>query len=254
MTNRARGLVAIGDSITRGSGEAMLGLRMQSWALWLAEALGLPYSCLAEDGARVADALVRQAPRLHGPYDLGCLYIGVNDVRMPGFDGGAYELALDELALSLSLHAKRLLIVQIPTDLGRPPASADAIAHANVTIERVAARHRAVVLAPRGLRGPTLVTPDAVHLTARGEAHLALLAAAALRALDFAPDQAELCDALAPLGEGPRLRYLLGSHAVAQLRDWRRRAAERIERERTALGSARRAAPSDATISHWRNN
>lgn len=222
-----RGLVAVGDSITRGSGEATLGLRMQSWALWLAAALGIPYTCLAQDGAGVADALARQAPRLCGPYELGCLYIGVNDVRAPGFDGAAYALALDELALSLSLHCRRLLLVQIPPDLGRPRAPADAIGGANATIARVAARHRALVLAPRGLRGRTLVMPDAVHLTARGQAHLAMLAVIAVR--EWLPaDERELRDALAPLRERPRLRYALGAGALAQLRDWRRRLRERL--------------------------
>ena len=33
-----RGLVALGDSITNGHGEPALGVPMQSWAQWLAEA------------------------------------------------------------------------------------------------------------------------------------------------------------------------------------------------------------------------
>ncbi|MHB1469497.1 MAG: GDSL-type esterase/lipase family protein, partial [Solirubrobacteraceae bacterium] len=223
----ARGLVALGDSITRGSGETMLGLRMQSWALWLAEALELPYTCLAEDGARVGDALERQAPRLRGPYEIGCIYIGVNDVRAPGFDASSYAHALDELTLSASLHARRLLMLRIPADLGRPPARAEAIAEANATIVWVASRHQALVVGLRGLRGPMLVMPDAVHLTARGEAHVALLAARALHAEGLAVREDALLEALAPLREAPRLRYLLGARAMAQLRDWRRQLRER---------------------------
>ena len=46
-----RGLVALGDSITNGHGEPALGVPMQSWAQWLAEALALPFTKLARDGA-----------------------------------------------------------------------------------------------------------------------------------------------------------------------------------------------------------
>lgn len=223
-----RGLVAIGDSITCASGEAMLGLRMQSWALWLAEALSLPYTCLAEDGARVADALARQAPRLRGAYDLGCVYVGVNDVRAPGFDGSAYRQALDELLLVASLHCERLLLVALPGAIGVPSAPAGAIAEANDSIAEVARRHRALRLVPRGLHGAERVMPDAVHLTARGEAHLALLAAGELRAAGFDVDESGLREALTPLGGGARLRYLLGARALAQARDWWRRGRERL--------------------------
>ena len=52
-----RGLVALGDSITNGHGEPALGVTMQSWAQWLAEELGLPFTKLARDGARAADVL-----------------------------------------------------------------------------------------------------------------------------------------------------------------------------------------------------
>jgi GDSL-like Lipase/Acylhydrolase family len=226
-----RGLVAIGDSITRGSGEAMLGLRMQSWALWLAEALGLPYTCLAEDGALARDALARQAPRLLGPYDLGCVYVGVNDVRAPQWDAPAYRTALDELLLVTSLHCRRLLVIALPQAIGVPPAPAAAIEAANVAIGEVAASHRALVVEPRGLRGSELAMPDAVHLTARGEAHLALLAAVALRAAGLAADEADLRDALSPLRDGPRLRYMLGARKIAQARDWRRRSQEWLLRK-----------------------
>src|SRR3954447_2407291 len=74
-----RGLVALGDSITNGHGEPALGVHSQSWAQWLAEALELPFTKLAADGARAADVLRDQVPRLRGPYDLACVYAGVND-------------------------------------------------------------------------------------------------------------------------------------------------------------------------------
>src|SRR3954447_3624573 len=86
-----RGLVALGDSITNGHGEPALGVHPQSWAQWVAEVLELPFTKLATDGAQAADVLARQIPRLDGPYDVGCVYAGVNDVRDPAFNSAAYE-------------------------------------------------------------------------------------------------------------------------------------------------------------------
>jgi hypothetical protein len=52
VSETRRGLVALGDSITRGrGGTPALGVHFQSWAQWLAEALELPLTNLAGDGA-----------------------------------------------------------------------------------------------------------------------------------------------------------------------------------------------------------
>src|SRR3954464_9997336 len=85
------GVLALGDSITNGGGELQWGVALQSWALWLARGLGMPYTGHALDGATVATVLGVQIPRHEahppaGPYDVGCLYIGVNDVRGPAWD------------------------------------------------------------------------------------------------------------------------------------------------------------------------
>ena len=45
------GVLAFGDSITNGGGELQWGVALQSWALWTARALGLPYTPYASDGA-----------------------------------------------------------------------------------------------------------------------------------------------------------------------------------------------------------
>ena len=56
MTAACRlGVLALGDSITNGGGELQWGVALQSWALWLARGLGLPYTPQASDGARVED-------------------------------------------------------------------------------------------------------------------------------------------------------------------------------------------------------
>src|SRR4029434_2371481 len=47
------GVIAFGDSITNGGGELQWGVALQSWALWTARGLGLPYTGCAIDGASI---------------------------------------------------------------------------------------------------------------------------------------------------------------------------------------------------------
>src|SRR4051812_3068641 len=102
MTVR-RGMVALGDSITRGRGGApALGVHPQSWALWLAEALELPVTNLGVDGAQAADVLREQVPRLQGPYDLATLHVGANDARAAGFDAAGFEAAVAAVLRTLT--------------------------------------------------------------------------------------------------------------------------------------------------------
>jgi hypothetical protein len=225
-----RGLVAIGDSLTRGSGQGMLGLPMQSWALWTAEALGLPYTCLARDGAGAHEALSEQVPRLRGPYDLACVYIGVNDVRTPGFDAPAYAGALERIVFAAVEEARVLVLVSLPGAIGRPPAPPAAIAAANADIEALAAAAGAVQVDAGAVCGPELVLADAVHLTARGQARLALVACEALARAGLAVDEQELRDALRPLSASQRLRYALGAGAADRARDRRRLLVEAARR------------------------
>ena len=49
--DRRLGVLAFGDSITNGGGELQWGVALQSWALWTARGLGLPYTGCAADGA-----------------------------------------------------------------------------------------------------------------------------------------------------------------------------------------------------------
>ncbi|HEX5224389.1 MAG TPA: GDSL-type esterase/lipase family protein [Solirubrobacteraceae bacterium] len=230
------GLVAVGDSITRGGGQAMPGLRMQSWALWLAEALEMPYTCLARDGARAKDALGGQLPRLRGPYDLGCVHLGVNDVRAPGFELDGFAAALREVVAAVRGCSERLLLVALPPALGVPPAPAHAIAAANAEIARLAEEHGAVLVTLETLAGPELVQPDRVHLTARGEAHIALLACRALDAAGVRADTGDVLRALAPMRGSARLRWLLTGRTPAAVRDLRRRAREAVERRTVGSG------------------
>ena len=175
MTACRLGVLALGDSITNGGGELQWGVALQSWALWVARGLGLPFTTFAVDGARMAHVAGEQlrALRERSPaqarYDLGCLYAGVNDVRSPDWDREAfaadYALAYDALAA----RCDRVLVVTIPLDLGRPRAGR-AVEEANAVIE--ASRARSCSTCGRfGARN--LVMADHVHPTAFGQVWIA---------------------------------------------------------------------------------
>jgi lysophospholipase L1-like esterase len=171
------GVLALGDSITNGGGELQWGVALQSWALWTARGLGLPYSGFAEDGARAADVVARQLHALAertdpaARYDLGCLYVGVNDVRALDFDAAAFARDHRAALEALAARCERVLAVSMPEDLGRPRAGhVDA---GNAVIEGQAREAGALLLDLRGFRGRTLVMADHVHPTAFGQIAMA---------------------------------------------------------------------------------
>lgn len=173
------GVLAFGDSITNGGGELQWGVALQSWALWTARALGLPFTGHATDGARAADVVATQIPAFlaraaapDGPYDVGCLYIGVNDVRAHDWDAQAYDADLRRALEFLAVRCDRVLTLTIPLDLGRPRAGAK-VEQANAVIERAAADHAALVADLRGFGGRHHVMADHVHPTAFGQIAMA---------------------------------------------------------------------------------
>jgi lysophospholipase L1-like esterase len=218
---RHRGLVAVGDSITNGHGEPALGVPMQSWAQWLAEAFELPFTKLARDGARASDALAAQVPRLAGPYDVGCLYVGVNDARSLDWDAASFERDLRAIAAALAACAQRVLLCTVPIDLGRPRAGPKAVA-ASAIVRAVAAEHRAALAALDDLAGRSWLLPDAVHPTALGQLEIADRAARALGA-PRAPSS------LVEIHRSRRARARFGARwGVLLAGDLRRRAVERV--------------------------
>jgi hypothetical protein len=222
-----RGLVALGDSITNAHGEPTLGVTMQSWAQWLAEALELPFTKLARDGARAADVLADLAPRLAGPYDLGCVYVGVNDARALDWDAAAYERDLRAIAAALAATSERVLLCTLPTDLGRPRA-APKPQTANAIVRAAAADLGATVCALDDLAGRRWLLPDAVHPTAVGELEIADRAARALGAPRLPSSLVEVYDSRRAAARfGARWSVLLA-------RDLQRRAVERLRHSRGA--------------------
>ncbi|MDQ6778129.1 MAG: GDSL-type esterase/lipase family protein [Actinomycetota bacterium] len=191
--DRLLGVLAFGDSITNGGGELQWGVALQSWALWVARGLGLPYTGYAVDGADVHHVVQWQIPAFqsltahpHAAYDLGCLYIGVNDVRRPGFDvarfASDYAIALE----FLTARCRRTLTMTAPLDLGRPRAGAK-VNELDAAIEEVARERGALVVDLRGLRSRNLIMADHVHPTALGQVAIAERALAVLEHDGLAP-------------------------------------------------------------------
>jgi lysophospholipase L1-like esterase len=170
------GVIAFGDSITNGGGELQWGVALQSWALWTARGLGVPYTGCAADGATAADVVAIQIPRFlahsaapDARYDVGCLYAGVNDVRRPDWDAGAYERDLGAAVAFLRERCDRVLACTIPLDLGRPRAGSRVVEEANAAVERTGA----LVLDLRDFGARNRVMVDAVHPTAFGQIAIA---------------------------------------------------------------------------------
>lgn len=206
-------LVALGDSITRGRGGApALGVHPQSWAQWVAEALGLPFLNLAQDGAVAADVVRDQLPRLRGPYDLATLYIGANDCRGE-LDAAAYESDVAKILDALRPISGRVLVLTVPEDLGRPRAGRD------VLVANEILRRHDLVCELRDFGGARNVLPDAVHPTSPGMVEIANRALVALGETARVHGD-ERTDSLA------RARYARW-YAWQVLRDHRRRWAER---------------------------
>ncbi len=182
------GVLAFGDSITNGGGELQWGVALQSWAQWLARGLGMPFTNLAVDGARCADVLAEQIPRLEGStakpsaaYDVGCLYIGVNDVRSVDWDLPAYEKALNGALEWLGRRCDRVLVCTLPGDLGRPRAT-ERVTQANEAIARAASAHRVLLVDLSRFGARNFVMADQVHPTAFGQIAIAERALAVLAA------------------------------------------------------------------------
>jgi len=234
------GVLAFGDSITNGGGELQWGVALQSWALWVARGLGLPFTTYAVDGARAGDvrreqvaAFLARSAHPEARYDLGCLYVGANDVRWPDWDPAAF--AADHAAILdvLAARCDRLLLVTLPLDLGRPRAAG--VAEANAVIEEAARARGALLLDLRGFGARNLVMVDHVHPTAFGQVWIAERALGVLAA-DGMPVRVAPSALIRP-ATGTRKQRLQG--------DWTyvyRRLKEQSRVVRDAAGQARRAA------------
>ena len=230
-----RGVVALGDSITVGEGEPLLGVTMQSWASWVAEAFDVPVHKLARNGATAREILQDLAPRMRGRYDVALVYAGVNDVRQDPWDADEYRLTMDGLVALAATHADRVVVATLPEDLGRP-SCAPKPALASSVVRDVAAAHGALVLDLSDFGGRLLVLPDVVHPTEPGQVEMAARAIELLAGDGLhGPGGAEPVNPwlLADPFLGPRARLAAERRWLRGFaRDVRRRATEELARRR----------------------
>jgi len=186
------GVLAFGDSVTNGGGELQWGVALQSWALWVARGLGMSFTSYAFDGATAADLVNRQIPALlsqnatpEARYRLGCVYIGVNDVRAPEWDPASYERDLDTALGFVDERAERVLALTAPLDLGRPRTGAAGVRRLNAIIEHRAREAGALLLDLSDFGARNLVMTDHVHLTALGQIAVAERALEVLAGVGF---------------------------------------------------------------------
>jgi lysophospholipase L1-like esterase len=200
-----------------------LGITPLSWAQWLAKALDLPYTSYAFNGATTDDVLHEQLPRVRFSYDVGTLYVGVNDVRTPDFSVADYERDLAAVAAGLAARCARLLMLTLPEDLGRPSSGPKAVVAGEI-VRRVAVGCGAIVVDLADFGGWTLVQPDVVHPTPLGQVEMADRAARAMGCAMLPSD-------LVRDRRSHDVRYV-ATHARAVARDLARRARERVIRPR----------------------
>ena len=141
-------------------------------------------------------AFVARAADPAGPYDVGCLYIGVNDVRGPHWDADAFADGHARSVAFLSARCRRVVCVSPPRMLGRPatpPARVRALAGV-VAANAADAGALLVDLADFGARNQLMV--DRVHPTAFGQVAIArrVLAALAADGMTVRVDPARLID------------------------------------------------------------
>jgi lysophospholipase L1-like esterase len=181
-------VLAFGDSITNGGGGLQWGVALQSWALWMARGLGLAYTGYAVDGAGAQDVLTEQLPALarhaadpQARYEVGCLYIGVNDVRRLDWDAEAFAVAHRLALAEVADRSERTLALTAPLGLGLPRAGAKVRAlNAAVTANAAALGALIVDLSDFGARNQVMA--DRVHPTAFGQVAIAERALAVLAA------------------------------------------------------------------------
>ena len=174
-------MLAFGDSITNGGGELQWGVALQSWALWTARGLGLPYTGCAVDGATAAHVVARADPALRARARAPGralrrrlpLRRRQRRARRRAGTPAAYErdLAGGARVPAASAASARWPARSRSTSAGR--GRARAVEEANAAIERAAAGAGALVVDLRDFGARNQVMVDAVHPTAFGQIAIA---------------------------------------------------------------------------------
>jgi lysophospholipase L1-like esterase len=113
--------VALGDSLTAGRGDEGRDGRPVGWAQRLADVLSVRTAVrcrlinLAVDGATVGQVLAKQLPAVAACRpDLVSVTVGMNDIRVRGFDELGFKADLGQLLESLAATQATLLTCTLP--------------------------------------------------------------------------------------------------------------------------------------------
>lgn len=182
--------VALGDSLTAGRGDEGRDGRPVGWAQRLADILSVRTTVrcaltnLAADGATVHEVLSKQLPAVAARKpDLVSVTVGMNDIRVRGFDELSFKAELGQLFEGLAATQATLLTCTLPDLTATMSLSQELhevarerVRVASDIIREQAESYGAVCLDAWSLPGvtdPDLYVPDGIHPNHKGHQFLA---------------------------------------------------------------------------------
>jgi lysophospholipase L1-like esterase len=182
--------VALGDSLTAGRGDEGRDGRPVGWAQRLADILSVRTAVrcrlvnLAADGANVGQVLGKQLPGVAACRpDLVSVTVGMNDIRVRGFDELRFKADLKQLFEALAATQATLLTCTLPdivSVMNLSPELRD-VAHERMRQASDIIREQAEsfgatcldVWAMKDVADPDFYAPDHVHPNSRGHQFMA---------------------------------------------------------------------------------
>ena len=182
--------VALGDSLTAGRGDEGRDGRPVGWAQRLADVLSVRTAVrcrlinLAVDGATVGQVLAKQLPAVAACRpDLVSVTVGMNDIRVRGFDELSFKADLGQLLETLAAAEATLLTCTLPDITAIMALSPDLaeVARDRLKLTSDIIREQAESYGARCLDAwampdvadPEFYAPDRVHLNSRGHQWMA---------------------------------------------------------------------------------
>jgi lysophospholipase L1-like esterase len=186
--------VALGDSLSAGRGDEGRDGRPVGWAQRLADVLSVRTAVrcrlinLAADGATVGQVLAEQLPAVvaYGP-DLVSVTVGMNDIRVRGFDELSFKAGFGQLLEALAATEATVLTCTLPDVTAVMALSPDlaGVARERLRLASDIIREQAEsygglcldTWAMPAAADPELYGPDRVHPNARGHQFIAAASA-----------------------------------------------------------------------------
>lgn len=166
-------VLAVGDSITRGDNTMVGDLPCRSYARWIADALGVEATVLADAGLTSAQALDRFGDQIVGRHQIGIVFVGANDALAARWEPDVLRAAHGELLRRVGQHADRVVTSTVPAITGRFLGKCRTVARANEIIRKNAGDQGAVVVDLGDLAGTRYVWSDQIHPTSWGQVEIA---------------------------------------------------------------------------------